>query len=121
MSLEGVLSILAERGLSIQVDPDGTPHLRGPKEEKTPALLEAVTAYRTEIVEKFRPKPRRQFLWRFGQKYTDPDDMPETWWPVGALWYRLEGEFEWKPIPGRPTCFELPEGEGDEKTTAAEP
>lgn len=114
MSTDELLSILEDRGLRVVIGEDGAPRLQGDKSEASAKLLRVLKlpCHREEIVRRFRPKPRRQFLWRLGHTYTDLDDMPESWWPVGALWWRMEGEPDWKPIPERL---------GDEKTTAHEP
>jgi hypothetical protein len=50
MTIDDILEILSERGLRIVVGPDGGPILRGPKEEATPALLDVLRIYRTEIL-----------------------------------------------------------------------
>jgi hypothetical protein len=50
MALASVLAILAERGLSLKLGPDRQPLLVGPRVEVTPPLLEAVKAYREEII-----------------------------------------------------------------------
>lgn len=62
MSLQGILDILTERGLSLRVEADGKPHLRGPKCEITPALLDALSAHRDEIVAHFKSKSSRRIV-----------------------------------------------------------
>ena len=60
MSLDSTLAILEERGLSIHVDEEGKPRLHGPKEEVTDAVRAVLSAYRAEIIERFRPAPKPQ-------------------------------------------------------------
>jgi len=48
--VQEVLDILAERGLSLGLDEQGQPRLIGSDQEKTPAVLGAVEAYRGEIL-----------------------------------------------------------------------
>jgi hypothetical protein len=60
--LESVLDIVKERGLTIYLDREGGPRIRGPKEEQTPALLEALKAYRNEIIVCLQPKPVRRVV-----------------------------------------------------------
>lgn len=57
MSLDAVLSMVSELGLSVAVDESGTPHLRGPSEEAVPEVLAALKAYREEIVQRLKPAP----------------------------------------------------------------
>lgn len=58
MSLESVLKILDERGLSIVVRHDGQPFVHGKPSEVTDAIREALAAYRDEIIARF-PRARR--------------------------------------------------------------
>lgn len=104
MSTDELLSILKDRGFEVIVDEQGNPRLHGDRAELSEKLMRVLKLdyHRQEIIRRFKPKPRRQFLWRYGHTYTDPDNMPETWFPVGSWWWRYEGEKGWKPIPGMP-------------------
>lgn len=63
MSLDNVLEILRERGLTLRVQIDGKVVLKGKTSEITDAVRQTVTAYKSEIVERFRPRlPRRIVL-----------------------------------------------------------
>jgi len=54
MSTDEVLEILKRRGFSLKLLADGTPAIRGPVSEATPALLRVLGLYRAEIVERMR-------------------------------------------------------------------
>jgi hypothetical protein len=110
MSTDTLLAFLEERGLKVELTADGTPTLRGPKEEATPALLDVLKmpVHREEIVRRLKPPelpkppPLREWLWRTGHRYTaEPEDRPD-WNPAGAWWFRLQGETQWRAVPGRP-------------------
>lgn len=98
-----LLKALDGRGLEIVVNESGQPVLRGNRGRISEEILEALAAYREEIIARFKLKPRREFLWP-GTGCTEVDklNMPETWFPAGAWYWRLEGESEseWKLIPG---------------------
>jgi hypothetical protein len=108
MGLDRILEMLTERGLTLFLAPDGRPHVRGPAAEVTPAVKEALAAYREEIIARLKPPPPppcREYLWRFGYREKLPPDFNV---PVGAWWWRMEGEFQWKPVPGTPGETEPP-------------
>ena len=115
--LTRILGVVEERGLSIHVSPEGKPFLRGPREEVTAALKDALDAYRDEILASFArdppapPQPEvyrpREWRWRFGQGYTETPADEWIWQhedrhPVGAWWFRRQGETTWQTVPGRP-------------------
>jgi hypothetical protein len=108
MGLDQVLEMLTERGLSLFLTPDGRPHVRGPVEEVTPAVKEALAAYRQDIIDRLKPPPRRQWLWKYGHRFTEPEPRDLGWHPAGAWWWRMEGEAEWQSVPGRPGETEPP-------------
>ena len=55
MSLESVLNIVRERGLKIRLNPEGKPYLDGgTKEDRTPALMEALALYRDQITRRLK-------------------------------------------------------------------
>jgi hypothetical protein len=83
MSLQNVLDVLAERGLSVHVDEGGTPHLCGRSEEVTPALREALAAYRDEIVRRFRPKATRRVVLLSGGRDSEVEEVLEECPPEG--------------------------------------
>lgn len=62
MSLESMLEILTERGLSIRVDLQGQPRIVGRKGEITEGVREVLAAYREEIIARFRPKSSRRIV-----------------------------------------------------------
>jgi len=103
MTLDELLEIVEERGLSVTLGPDGQPRLRGPKEEATPALVEMLRLCRDDIIERLRPAHDtyqvQECRWRNGHVGTHSN--PEQGWPVGAGWWRPVGETKWQPIPGR--------------------
>jgi hypothetical protein len=103
MTTDELLAKLAQRGVQVVLGKDGVPKLCGDKTIVTPKLRRVLRWHRDAIIERLRPKPRREFLWRLGHRYTDhpEDNMPGTWLPVGAWWYRYEGEQTWQAIPGR--------------------
>lgn len=114
MGVRQVVEILAQRGLALYIGPDGRPHARGPREEITPAVTEALTAYRAEIIEHMRRTSPREFLWRYGHTYVEREGDGFLGHahaaPVGAWWWRRSGS-PWQPVPGRPgTDHPLPEG-----------
>jgi hypothetical protein len=116
VSLRSVLDVLAERGLSLVLGADGQPRVKGDPEEVTPALLEALKAYRPEIVARLTPKPAREWLWPTGHRYRERpgDGWPDTHHASGAWWWRLEGETTWRLVPGRnPEGRPPPEGKAD--------
>jgi hypothetical protein len=100
-----ILEIVGERGLAVSLSHVGQPVLTGPPEERTPALLDVLRLHRTEIVEHLlatRPKCR-EFLWRTGHRDTeDPRDAHfGTYYPAGAWWWRVQGDTQWRAVPGR--------------------
>ena len=124
MTTEEILEEIRKRGLEIVLSEDGVLKLRGSSEEKTPALLKALRHHRERIVGRLFPgkevkppplPPRpREFLWRTGHTYTqtpnDPRHAMEEFAPVGAWWWRWQGESEWRAVPGRggENCSLLP-------------
>jgi hypothetical protein len=73
-------------------------------------MIEALKAWRLEIIDLLKPAPVREWLWRLGHRYTADAHSPADWHPTGAWWFRLQGETEWKPVPGRnPDNLPLPE------------
>ena len=69
-------------------------------------LLEALKAFRLEIIEALTPlepygpplPPGRHWLWAYGQTSTEPHR--HAWeHPVGAWWWREDGEEEWQLTP----------------------
>lgn len=126
MSLQNVLSIVKERGLTLALGDDGLPRVRGKvRSEGTAALLDALKAYRREIIEHLggtvppelkepTTRKRREWLWATGHRYVEylEDAMPADASPAGAWWWRLEGEPDWLPVPGRnPDGVAPPSGE----------
>ncbi len=57
--LDDVLRMVAELGFSVTVDEGGTPQLHGDKADLAPPVLEALKAYRAEIIERLRPRPKQ--------------------------------------------------------------
>lgn len=115
MTVPEILDIVGERDLSIALGQNGQPVLRGPDEEKTPALIDVLRLHRKEIIAHIlatRPACR-EFLWRTGHRdVEDPRDAHfGTYYPAGAWWWRVQGETQWRPIPGRGGEHEpVPEG-----------
>lgn len=88
---------------------------------RTNVLKEAALRWRTAPAPGHVPQPSpvsptglpplREWLWRFGQRHAESpgDDTPPfaarcgdpDHHPAGALWWRHQGEKEWKPVPGR--------------------
>jgi hypothetical protein len=57
-AVDRLLKTLEARGLGVAAGPEpGTLVLTGPKGEKTPAVLEAVKAFKPQLVERFPAKP----------------------------------------------------------------
>jgi hypothetical protein len=108
MGLKNVLDVVAERGLSLYLAEDGSPRLRGPRSEITPALVEALRAYREEIIVSLQPvppPPRREFRWADGHTRVecanDEGFGRPDWSPFCAWWWRYEGEADWQTLPHR--------------------
>lgn len=108
MGLKSVLDVVAERGLSLYLAEDGTPRLRGPRSEITTALVEALRAYREEIIATLQPvpvPPLREFRWADGHTRVecanDEGFRQPDWYPFLAWCWRYEGETDWKPLPHR--------------------
>lgn len=109
MTTDELLSRLAELGIRVVLGDNGKPRLKGDTSTVTPKLLKVLKWHRDNIIERMKPKPPREFLWRLGQTYKDVDNMPATWHPTGAWWWRYEGDTVWQPIPGTPgDMTELP-------------
>jgi hypothetical protein len=85
VSLEYVLGVLAERGLSVRVDETMTPRLCGPRarEEMTDALKEALEAYREEIIARFAPRLTRRVVLLVGDRDSAVDRVLEECLPHG--------------------------------------
>lgn len=83
MSLNKMLDILAERGLCIEVESNGTPHIRGPREEVTDAVKEVLCVYRDEIIARFKPKVLRRIVLLSGDRDSEVDRV---------LWEGTKGE-----------------------------
>jgi hypothetical protein len=102
MSLESMLDILKERGLSIKSVDASKIALNGPREEITEGVLEVLRAYKDELLDRFGTSGvvYREFLWANGYRQRDSIDLFGNY-PVGAFWYRLGESGEWLPVPGR--------------------
>lgn len=100
-----LVEVLKRRGLSVGLDPAGRPVLRGPTEEKTPAILSMLSAYRAELIERLglelSTAKLREWLWRDGHRYTEDAEAPKADHPVGATWWRYVGESGWRLIEER--------------------
>lgn len=114
MSTDELLKILQDRGLEVVFD-GRTPRIHGKRSELTPALVRVLKHHREEIIRRLAPPPLREWLWRSGLKYTclpyDEHCKRRENHPVGAGWWRWEGEIGWRRVPGRSTDWVLPEGE----------
>ncbi len=97
MTTDEVILELEGRGFRVVVEGDEA-RLRGDRARLSPNLLAVLRWHKGEIIERLRPPPRRQWLWRTGHRYTAEGDEPATWHPVGAWWYRLEGEAGWRHV-----------------------
>lgn len=120
MTVAEILEIVSERGLSIEVGTDRVPMLKGPKEEKTDALLDVLKLHREEIIKELAPKQPepapveekapeekppegpRPMECRWNTGLVNPHWFPESGFPCGAWWWRYVGETEWRPVPGTP-------------------
>jgi hypothetical protein len=116
-----IMRELASRGLKVAAT-DGKPVLRGPSVEVTPALLRVLARRKDEVLalagvapgppaivvpaaEDIPRKPPREWLWRFGARYTE-GPLNRCYGragchPAGAWWWRYEGEPGWRVVPGR--------------------
>lgn len=98
-----VIGIARSRGFEVKMrpGPPAMPFLLKPadvdKSQATEALLEALHVWRVEIMELIR---RREWLWPRGQTFVETDPMPVEWRPVGAFWWRWEGEPDWLKVGG---------------------
>jgi hypothetical protein len=113
MSTDELLAIIRDRGLNVVLRPDGSPALRGAgdlSQEASPRLLRVLRlpAHREAIVARLTPPPCRQWLWKYGHRFTEPEPGAPGWHPAGAWWWRTEGEKEWQAVPGRPGEAEPP-------------
>src|SRR5438067_924463 len=107
MGLGRILEVLDERGLWIDLAPDGSPRVLGPLQEISPAILEAVKAYRKEIIAKLtRDGPKKNAVdftkpveCRWANGTVGKHWFPEAGWPVGAREWRYVGDTQWAAIP----------------------
>ncbi len=124
--LAAVLAVVEQRGLSLRLD-GGKPVLRGPKEEATPALLEALAAYREEVVAWLKlhePEARPsliQYRTETGTVFVailasreglDPPPGCQGYWsrgnvPYGAVGWRVPPAAEWRPLEALPEHWGL--------------
>ena len=112
MSTDEVLALLAERGLSVRLSPDGTPHLLGPKSEKTQKLLRVLWYHRGEIVERLKPKPKPPIVyWRLETGVvlvglpgasSGTEARYGSCVPLGAAGWRTHPEDEWQDLDALP-------------------
>lgn len=100
MTTDEVLKELEERGLYIALV-DGKPRLRGPVKAITHPLLAVLRHHREEIIRRMTTGRLRQFLWRSGHVYEEVGtEGGSEWQPIGAWWWRYQGEKKWKVVPG---------------------
>lgn len=124
--LAAVLAVVEQRGLSLRLDGD-RPVLRGPKGEATPALLEALAAFREEVVEWLRangPPPRPDLIQYRTATNTvflailapreglAPLPGAQGYWsqgnvPYGAVAWRVPPAEEWRPLEQLPEHWGL--------------
>jgi hypothetical protein len=83
MSLQTVLDIVAERGLTLYLDADGMPRMGGPQQQRSPALMDAVRAYRQEIIEHLRLKAARRVVLLAGGRDSEVERVLEVCPDVG--------------------------------------
>jgi hypothetical protein len=62
MTTDELLNILKDRGLQVYVADDGTPKLKGKREELSPRLLRVLKFHREEIVRRLKPRPPRRVV-----------------------------------------------------------
>lgn len=99
MTTEELLSILKDRGLTVVQDGNQLA-LRGDKKQATPALMRVLKLHREKIIKIISPPPATEVRWNTGLVgIRHPESKT---WPVGAWWWRMSGEKDWKPIPGTP-------------------
>jgi hypothetical protein len=106
VTTEQIIALVRQRGLAFTLK-DGRPLLVGPKAEATPALMHALKWHREDIVAHLLATAPREWLWRDGHRYTESPDDGGTfgradWHPVGAWWWRKQGETAWEAVPGSP-------------------
>ncbi len=123
MSAVALLADVLKRGLRVELDRDGVPHLKGDRGQMTPRLLRALKAFREEVLELLRPEPEpppaadRLREWMYGNGCVVREETWFKWGPsregaATVLWWRYQGEAGWRPAPGTPAgSAELPEGE----------
>lgn len=110
MKAADLFKIVEERGMTITVNDDGKPVLRGNVSASTPALIDALKAHRHEILSHLGlaiPTPPVgsteqpvECLWP-GNDFIGRHWFPDNGWPAGAYYYRRVGNQEWIEIPGR--------------------
>jgi hypothetical protein len=114
-----IIAVAKARGFDVLVRPGPPPMpvLRVPagtsRDMATPALLEALKAWRVEIMQELGSEstpaetaaPRlREWLWAAGNYYVEAPyvaAMPQYQdkHPWEAAWWRWQGEDEWRPLP----------------------
>lgn len=122
-----LLQVLAERGLSVAVGGDGTPRLRGPASEVTPALREMLALWRDELIERFRGPPPPpppappavprlvEFLLPSGviarclPGHDGPRRSVHPFVPAGATGYRVPPDEGWSPVGQLPPEWNIPQ------------
>jgi hypothetical protein len=120
-----LMAVCDELGIVIAMSPDGRPALRCGTDVKEEAQalsgLLRREPWRSQVIAarglgpKEEPPPFRPrvWLWRFGQTYTEGGtEGGPAWSPVGAWWWKYEGEAAWRLVSGREEYakeHELPE------------
>lgn len=75
------------------------------RQAETPAEVQAEKTVRVEL--EHTPQVCdithrvREWRWNSGHTYTSDGTESEAWHPVGAWWWRYQGETEWREIPER--------------------
>jgi hypothetical protein len=102
-TVEQLLGILKARGLSLKLGDDDKPRLVGDKEQKTPAILDALKAFRPEILAKLKAERPKRREWKFfdGKTRLEAEgiDSPAlNVHPLYAWYWRFAGDSDWNRI-----------------------
>ncbi len=119
-----LMSVCDELGIRFGATADGRPAVKygGDLKEEAQALVGILRRepWRTQVITakglgappvaaEPEPEPEpfrgRVWLWRFGQTYREcRGDGGPDWHPVGAWWWKSDGETAWRAVPGREEC-----------------
>lgn len=106
-SAQDVIAVARERGFDVRLNPGPPPmpvlHMPAGTDRKlaTDTLIDALKAWRLEIIEELTPDTRlREWLWESGNYYPEGAHFAayKDKHPQGAAWWKYQDETEWHPL-----------------------